>query len=121
MPSGSTWTLLTCFFSSCASSTSCETSLTRVTPLSGVLFLSEQNATVDRLCHLPAQILASDVISAEVLPCVNTAQSRFLRRGGETSEVSRYSHEPLGANIERALLAEVKAQHGRARFTHCAL
>src|SRR5207237_7442297 len=121
MPSGSTWTLLTCFFSSCASSTSCETSLTRLTPLSGVLFLSEQNATVDRLCHLPAQILASDVVSAEVLPSVNTAQSRFLRRCGEACEVSRHSRQRLGADIESELVAEVKTQHGRARFTDCAV
>ena len=51
-------------------------------------FLVEQNATVDRLCHLLAQIQTSNVVSTEVLPCVNTAQSRFLRRGRETSEVS---------------------------------
>ena len=82
---------------------------------------SEQNAIVDRLCHLPAQILTSDVVSAEVLPCVNTAQSRFLRRGGETSEMSRHSRQRLGADIESELVAEVKAQHGRARFTDCAV
>src|SRR6266481_8936573 len=84
-------------------------------------FLAEQNATVDRLCHLLAQIQTSNVVSAEVLPCVNTAQSRFLRRGRETSEVSCYSWQRLGANIERESVAEVKAQHGRARFTDCAV
>ena len=89
--------------------------------LSDVLFLSEQNATVDRLCHLPAQILASDVVSAEVLPSVNTAQSRFLRRCGEACEVSRHSRQRLGADIESELVAEVKTQHGRARFTDCAV
>src|SRR5206468_11175895 len=80
-------------------------------------FLAEQNATVDRFCHLPAQILASDVVSAEVLPCVNTAQSRFLRRGGETSEVSRHSRQRLGVDIESELVAEVRTEHGRTRFT----
>ena len=89
--------------------------------LSDVLFLSEQNATVDRLCDLPAQILTSDVVSAEVLPCVNTAQSRFLRRCGEACEVSRHSRQRLGADIESELVAEVKAQHGRARFADCAV
>src|SRR6266699_6992227 len=84
-------------------------------------FLAEQNATVDRLCDLPAQILTSDVVSTEVLPCVNTAQSRFLRRCGEACEVSRDSRQRLGADIESELVAEVKAQHGRARFTDCAV
>src|SRR4030095_10304383 len=120
MPSGSTWTLLTCFFSSYASSPSANR-VSLENALSDVLFLAEQNATVDRLCHLPAQILTSDMVSAEVLPCVNTAQSRFLRRGRETSEVSRHSCQRLGANIERESVAEVKAQHGRARFTDCAV
>ncbi len=60
------------------------------------LFLSEQNVLIDRLCDLPAQTLASDVVSAEVLPCVNTAQSRFLCRCGEAGEVSRHSRQRLG-------------------------
>ena len=46
---------------------------TSILGLSDVLFLSEQNGVIDRFCHLPAQTLASDVVSAEVLPCVNTA------------------------------------------------
>src|SRR6266513_234650 len=85
------------------------------------LFLSEQNVLVDRLCHLPAQTLTSSVVSPEVLPCVNTAQSRFLRGCGEACEVSRHSRQRLGADIESELVAEVKAQHGRARFTDCAV
>src|SRR4029077_1745223 len=89
--------------------------------LSDVLFLSEQNAIVDKLCHLPAQTLAGDVVSTEVLPCVNTAQSALLRRGGEPGEVSGHSRQRLGADIESELVAEVKAQHGRARFTDCAV
>src|SRR6266566_8557885 len=85
------------------------------------LFPLEQNVLVDRLCDLPAQTLASDVVSAEVLACVNTAQARFLRRCGEAGEVSRHSCQRLGADIESELVAEVKAQHGRARFTDCAV
>src|SRR6266567_9368865 len=85
------------------------------------LFLSEQNVLIDRLCDVRAQTLASNVVSAEVLPCVNTAQSRFLRRGGEAGEVSGHSRQRLGADIESELVAEVKAQHGRARFTDCAV
>ena len=71
------------------------------------LFLSEQNAIVDKLCHLPAQTLAGDVVRTEVLPCVNTAQSRLLRRGGEPGEVSGHSRQRLGADIESELVAEV--------------
>src|SRR5207237_10868133 len=89
--------------------------------VSEVLLQSKQNAPVARLCLLPAQILASDMVSAEVLPSVNTAQSRFLRRCGEACEVSRRSRQRLGADIESELVAEVKAQHGRARFTDCAV
>src|SRR5882724_3250448 len=81
----------------------------------------EQNAVIGRFCHPPAQTLASGVVSAEVLPCVNTAQSRFLRRGGEAGEVSRHFRQRLGADIESELVAEVKAQHGRGRFTDCAV
>jgi hypothetical protein len=35
--------------------------------------------------------------------------------------VSRHSRQRLGADIESELVAEVKAQHGRARFTDCAV
>src|SRR4029077_7908209 len=85
--------------------------------LSDVLFLSEQNATVDRFCHLLAQILASDVVSAEVLPCENATQSSFLRRCREASKMACHSCQRLGGDIESELVAEVKAQHGRTRFT----
>jgi len=37
------------------------------------LLLLEQNVLVDRLCDLFAYTLTSDVVSPEVLPCVNTA------------------------------------------------
>src|SRR5207248_6233111 len=39
----------------------------------------------------------------------------------EACEVSRHSRQRLGADIESELVAEVKAQHGRARFTDCAV
>src|SRR5437016_3390712 len=84
------------------------------------LFPSE-NILVDRLCDMPAQTLASDVVSAKVLPCVNATQSRFLRRRGEASEMARHSCQRFGRDIEGKLIAEVKAQHGRARFTDCAM
>jgi hypothetical protein len=93
----------------------------RECPKQMALFLSKQNALVNRLCHLPAETLASDVVSAEVLPCVNTAHSCFLRRCGEAGEVSRRSCQGLGADIETELVAEVKAQHSRARFADCAM
>ena len=85
------------------------------------LFLSEQNVLIDRLCDLPAHTLASDVVSAEVLPCVNAAQSRFLRRSGEASEMARHSCQRFGGDIKGEVIAEVKAQHGRTRFTDCAM
>ena len=40
----------------------------------------KQNGLVDRLRHLTAQTFASDVVGAEMLPSVNPAQSRLLRR-----------------------------------------
>ena len=40
----------------------------------------EQNGLVDKLCYLTAQTFASDVVGAEMLPSVNPAQSRLLRR-----------------------------------------
>jgi len=40
----------------------------------------KQNGLVDRLRHLPAQTLATDVVGTEMLPSVNPAQSRLLRR-----------------------------------------
>ena len=64
------------------------------------LFLPEQNAVIDRICYLPAQTLASNVVSSEVLPRINTTQSRFLRRCGEAGEVSSHSRERLGGDIE---------------------
>ena len=42
--------------------------------------LGKQNGFVDRLRHLTAQIFSSHVVGAEVLPGVNPAQSRLLRR-----------------------------------------
>ena len=89
--------------------------------LSDVLFLSEQNATVDGFCHLPAQILACDVVSSKVLPCENATQSSFLRRRREASEMACHSCQRLGADIESELVAEVKAQYRRTRFTDCAM
>src|SRR5207249_11942346 len=69
----------------------------------------------------PPKALPAIVVSAEVSPSVNTAHSRLLRRCGEACEVSRHSRQRLGADIESELVAEVKAQHGRARFTDCAV
>jgi hypothetical protein len=40
----------------------------------------KQKGLVDRLRHLTAQTFASDVVGAEMLPGVNPAQSRLLRR-----------------------------------------
>jgi hypothetical protein len=40
----------------------------------------KQNGFVDRLRHLMAQIFTSHVVGAEMLPSVNPAQSRLLRR-----------------------------------------
>lgn len=40
----------------------------------------KQNGFVDRLRHLTAQSFSSHVVGAEVLPGVNPAQSRLLRR-----------------------------------------
>ena len=39
----------------------------------------EQNGVDNRLRYLPPQAFPRDVIGAEVLACVNSAQSRFLR------------------------------------------
>src|SRR5260370_14577319 len=40
----------------------------------------KQKGLVDRLRHLTAQTFASDLVGAEMLPGVNPAQSRLLRR-----------------------------------------
>ena len=39
----------------------------------------EQNGVDNRLRYLPPQAFPRDVIGAEVLACVNSAQSPFLR------------------------------------------
>src|ERR1700730_12764412 len=71
----------------------------------------KQNGLVDRLRHLTAQTFASDVVGAEMLPRVDPAQSRLLRRRRETSEVPCHSGQGLGRNIKSEPLAEVEPQH----------
>jgi hypothetical protein len=71
----------------------------------------KQNGLVDRLCHLTAQTFASDVVGAEMLPGVNSAQSRLLGRRWKASEVPCYSSQGLGRNIKSELLPEVEPQH----------
>jgi len=80
-----------------------------------------QNMVVDSFCYPPAQSLAGDVISAKVLSCIDTAQSRFLCRGGEAVKVSRHSCQRFGGHVKGKLVAEVEAQHGRSRFADCAM
>ena len=53
--------------------------------------LGKQNGLVDRLRHLTAQMFAGDVVGAEMLPSVNAAQSCFLGRRWEASEVPYHS------------------------------
>jgi len=66
---------------------------------------------------LPAQILASDVVSAEVLPCENATQSSFLRRRREASEMACHSCQRFGSNIKGEPIPEVKTSNRKARFT----
>src|SRR6266568_468250 len=85
------------------------------------LFPSAKNAGIDRFCYLFAQSLAGDVVGAEVLPRRNTTQSRFLRRRREAGEVAHHSCQRFGSHIKGELIAEVKTQHGCARFADCAM
>ena len=65
------------------------------------------------LCYSFAQGLAGDVVAAEVLPRVNTAQPRFLRPCRETGEVARHSCLRFGSHIKGELIAKVKAVSAR--------
>ena len=76
---------------------------------------------INRFCCPPAQILAGDVVGAEVLAGENTAHSRFLRRCGEAGEVARDTCQRFGSDVKGEAVAEVKAQHSRARFADCAV
>src|SRR6266568_4053293 len=80
------------------------------------LFPSAKNAGIDRFCYLFAQSLAGDVVGAEVLPRVNTAQSRFLRRRREAGEVARHSCQRFGSQSKEpgaVLQIEMMRKHGR--------
>src|SRR5207245_9578980 len=108
-------------FLSFASFASCERVSLEITGFLLLLFSSTQNAAIDRFGYLFAQSLAGDVVGAEVLPRVNTAQSRFLRRCREAGEMARYSCQRFGSHIKGELITEVKTQHGQVRFDDCAM
>ena len=56
----------------------CSTHGSSLRPKAECTLPGEQNGVYDRLCYLPAQTFASDVVGPEVLAGVDSAQSRLL-------------------------------------------
>ena len=57
------------------------------------LSTGKQHGIDDGFRNLLPEKFAGIVIGSEVLPCVDAAQSRFFRRGGEGSEMTSYSRQ----------------------------
>src|ERR1700749_2631404 len=75
----------------------------------------KQHGVNDGFRYLQSEKFAGIVIGAEVLSCVDTAQSGFFRCRGKGREMKSYPRQRLGGHIKCESIAKVCAQNLRPR------